>query len=557
MTLSILAMVTTVLVVATATATGAQDHDTSISGMISDGESLAAGVSVDLFTADDQGNRLTWIETAVSDAGADDNYRFIVTSGCYAVTAIAPTDRVFTNGSRWKTTAPICLTTGETVTGIDADLRPGGSSVIVGTVVDERGAPADGVIVDLFQAGADGSRSEYLVSAATGETGTPGGFRIEDVSAGCYVLTYIAGNGETWEATGTRWTDAGLCVDQDAEAVFDPVVLLGRNSPSATLDVLVTIDELAVGGVDVDVFDANADGTRGTYVDSFTTNDAGRTSYGLGEGTGCRVLTFIAPLGTVFSDGQSKWLNRPLCVTADQNNYRFDEVLITSTSCENNAEFELVLRDDFDGVGLADHWSAYNSAGNAGYGLRRPSAVTVDEGMLTITAAMQDGSLVSGGMTLDLHQAYGRYQFRVRTDKDPSQAVSGVVLTWPSSGAHPRDGENNIYETLVQTVDRNPFYTFIHKPFGSHSDLTYFQHDADASQFQIMTMEWTPDRITITRDGPGGAQPVERSVLNETAEDLIPDVDHHLAIQLDAWKHSVAGPVMLEVDWVEVSKYCG
>ncbi|MGB5760813.1 MAG: hypothetical protein WBM50_28115 [Acidimicrobiales bacterium] len=34
------------------------------------------------------------------------------------------------------------------------------------------------------------------------------------------------------------------------------------------------------------------------------------------------------------------------------------------------------------------------------------------------------------------------------------------------------------------------------------------------------------------------------------------DVAHHLAIQLDAWKHSIADPVRIEVDHVEVYKFC-
>jgi hypothetical protein len=176
---------------------------------------------------------------------------------------------------------------------------------------------------------------------------------------------------------------------------------------------------------------------------------------------------------------------------------------------------------------------------------------------MVITAQMQNGSLVSGGMEHRYNQQYGKYRFRVRTDNDPSRSMSGVVLTWPQSGVHPRDGENNMYETLVQTANRNPFFTFIHKPFGSHSDQEYYEHHADGSQFQIMTMEWTPDRITITREGPGRDGNWDSWTVNETGADLIPDNPHKLAIQLDAWQHSMPGTVRMEVDWVEVYKYCG
>ncbi len=229
----------------------------------------------------------------------------------------------------------------------------------------------------------------------------------------------------------------------------------------------------------------------------------------------------------------------------------------TGSNCASNGEFERIFRDDFNGSSVGGHWSQYHSSGNAGYGLRRHSANSVSNGNLVITAKMENGSLVSGGMSHNVHQTYGKYVARVRTDKDPSKATSGVLLTWPSSGVHPRDGENNFYETLVDEGNRNPFYTFIHKPYGSTSDQEYKQHFADGSQFQIMTMEWTPNRITIKREGPGGSAYTDVWTVNETGADLIPDVSHHMTIQLDAWAHSIGDPVRMEVDYVEIYKYCG
>ncbi len=88
-------------------------------------------------------------------------------------------------------------------------------------------------------------------------------------------------------------------------------------------------------------------------------------------------------------------------------------------------------------------------------------------------------------------------------------------------------------------------------------DQVYIEHHADGTQFQIMTMEWTPNKMTITREGPGGSQYTESHVIDENSDDLIPDNPHYLTIQLDAWKHSMSSPVRMEVDWVEVYKYCG
>ncbi len=226
------------------------------------------------------------------------------------------------------------------------------------------------------------------------------------------------------------------------------------------------------------------------------------------------------------------------------------------SDCQSDGQFELVFRDDFNGNTLGSAWREYNSIGNNGFGLRRPAANSVANGMLTITAEMVDGQLVSGGMAHNYDQQYGKYVFRVRTDDDPDQATSGVILTWPESQVHPRDGENNIYETLAHTPQRTQFFSVIHKPFGQKGDQEYFIHSANGAVFQTMTMEWLPGRITITRQGesPGDRETVE---VIETEADLIPDNPHHVAIQLDAWKQQMSTTVKMEVDYIEVHRYCG
>ena len=83
-------------------------------------------------------------------------------------------------------------------------------------------------------------------------------------------------------------------------------------------------------------------------------------------------------------------------------------------------------------------------------------------------------------------------------------------------------------------------------------------HQADASQWQTVTMEWTPTSVTITREGPG-AVPVETMRVDETATDIIPDAPHFVAIQLDQFKPSLpdGDSVVMEVDWIETWAYCG
>jgi beta-glucanase (GH16 family) len=216
-------------------------------------------------------------------------------------------------------------------------------------------------------------------------------------------------------------------------------------------------------------------------------------------------------------------------------------------SADAAASWQLVQSDDFNGSALdTSKWSVYGPwiPGHAGNGIRDGRAITVANGLLTITARMINGTLVSGGMSNRLDQKYGKFEFRVRTDADPTQATSGVVLTWPQSGRWPIDGENDIYETGTDP-DRKPVASYIH--YGSTNQQYWFHHSGvDGTQWHTFAMEWTPSSIKILRDGA-----VVWTVTNTTA---IPDVAHHLSIQLDAFKSSMSGSVRLQVDWVKIYK---
>jgi endo-1,3-1,4-beta-glycanase ExoK len=217
----------------------------------------------------------------------------------------------------------------------------------------------------------------------------------------------------------------------------------------------------------------------------------------------------------------------------------------TPTPTATPAGWTLVQSDDFSGTAVdTTKWSIYSGAGNGGNGVRAASAITEGSGLLTITAKMVNGTLVSGGMMDKLNQTYGRFEVRVRTDPDPSLVTSGVVLTWPQSGKWPVDGENDIYETTLD-ADRTPFKSFVH--YGSTNQQYWYIHSGiDGTQWHTMAMEWEPSAIRIYRDG----------LLAWTVTDVnaIPDVPHHLALQLDAFKQLMTGTVRLQVDWIKIYK---
>ena len=313
-----------------------------------------------------------------------------------------------------------------------------------------------------------------------------------------------------------------------------------------------------VSEVPIDLFAANGDGSRSTYLGSYRTNNG---YYYFGPADGCYVITMTAPANDSFV-GASKWYQRPVCVSGGKIPDYINATLsggggggvVAPPSCTPGQPiWNLAFEDQFsgDGAAIGPSWQVFNSVGNAGYGLRRPSAVSLWGGYLNIKASMENGSLVSGGLSSSLGLKYGRYEFRARTDKDPSEATSGVVLTWPTSNVHPRDGENNIYETLWFPGNRAQFYTYIHKPYGTVHDQDYTIHYADASQWHTMVMEWAPDKLVIYRDG----QMIK--TITETSADLIPDNPHVLSIQFDAWASSIAAPAWMQVDYVKMWSYGG
>lgn len=208
-----------------------------------------------------------------------------------------------------------------------------------------------------------------------------------------------------------------------------------------------------------------------------------------------------------------------------------------------DSTWKLVFQDDFSGSSVnIDNWSIYDSPGHAGNGLRRPAAFSVSNGLLVVTAQMVDGNIVSGGMAHKMNYKYGKFEFRVRTEQDSSTTVSGVILTWPQSGKWPMDGENDMYETGTGAT-RDHFNTFIH--YGTTGSTQYkFTHNVDATQWHTVAMEWEEKELRMYCDGN----------LDWTLTDVnaIPDVPHHLCIQLDAFKKNMTGTVKMYVDWVKI-----
>jgi beta-glucanase (GH16 family) len=206
-----------------------------------------------------------------------------------------------------------------------------------------------------------------------------------------------------------------------------------------------------------------------------------------------------------------------------------------------STSWRLVFRDDFDGPTVDPAWWPYDGPGHQGNGVRSPSAFTIENGVLVVTAQMVAGRLVSGGLYHSLGLRYGRFEFRVRTDPDPSGVTSGVVLTWPESDNWPADGENDIYETGTDPA-RTSFNSFVH--YGADDATVSIGHPVPATQWHTMAMDWEPGAIRIYRDGS-----LTGTITDRTA---IPDVAHHLCIQLDPYAPQMTGRARMYVDDVRI-----
>lgn len=213
--------------------------------------------------------------------------------------------------------------------------------------------------------------------------------------------------------------------------------------------------------------------------------------------------------------------------------------------------------EDFDGTAVnTAEWGMYHSPGHNGNGLRRASAFSVSGGVLTCTAKMIDGTLVSGGMAHKRNYQYGRFEFRVRTTPENGTTTSCVVLTWPQSERWPRDGENDIYETTTNR-DRQAFHTYIHYPNSQGQDRHWHhRHNVDATQWWTVAMDWDATSLKIYRKQENAPfRPGEQPVVVLTDVAIIPDNPHHICIQLDAFAKTMTGETQLQVDWVRIYQW--
>ena len=212
-----------------------------------------------------------------------------------------------------------------------------------------------------------------------------------------------------------------------------------------------------------------------------------------------------------------------------------DVTIEGTTAAATQGWGEPVRTDDFtDGT---SGWSIYDGPGHAGNGRRTPDAVSVRDGVLTITG---DSAGNTAGMAWTAgSRQYGRWEGRVRAPaSDPS--YNALLLLWPTAENFPVGGEIDFMEMTDHT--RQKTNLFLH--YGEDNSQVQGSVDIDATQWHNWAVEWTPKGVTAFVDGKQWWHTDDTSVL--------PPGPMHLTIQLD-WFPKGGGdvkPSQMQVDWV-------
>lgn len=294
--------------------------DAGFGGQVTDlaGDGVAA-VKVDLFSE----NRAGWLGETQTDAQG--NYRFDVDAGCYEVTFVAPAGAQF--GSGGFANRVVCAGDGQNNDDVGAVLLINGAADaprIEATVVDRSGVGVAGVGIDLFQSDQSESRLGYLRSTTTDGSGA---YVFTLTDAGCVVLTFTAPAGERFVQSGNEWLNRHVCLTDGQVATDIPATVdMGAGELAATAGGVISNGAGPVSGVQVDLYGATGDGSRGAFLQADTSDSAGAFSFTVDE-PGCFVFTYIAPAGQTWTTTNTRWWDRVFCVNAGETDLTLNAVL--------------------------------------------------------------------------------------------------------------------------------------------------------------------------------------------------------------------------------------
>lgn len=190
--------------------------------------------------------------------------------------------------------------------------------------------------------------------------------------------------------------------------------------------------------------------------------------------------------------------------------------------------------DDFTDLSSLGGWGVYDSQGHDGNGRRTPAAVSVADGMLTITGDPQGNS---GGMSWTPGQYQGRWEACVKSPP-ASENYHAVVLLWPDANDWPSGGEVDFME--VSDPTRQSAQAFVH--YGPDDSREDGEIQIDAAQWHSWAVEWTSQHIAVYMDGALWWENTNLAAL--------PPRPMHVCIQLDNFGGNISEGGQMMVDWV-------
>lgn len=201
---------------------------------------------------------------------------------------------------------------------------------------------------------------------------------------------------------------------------------------------------------------------------------------------------------------------------------------------------KVVFRDDFTDL---RNWKLYDSVGHDGQGLRKPSQISVINGVLTIIGT---SSGTTGGMSLISHDVYhGAVSVRLRTPQGAGK-YHPVALLWGL-------GSGSAVDAVTGEID---FVEFWNRPdrdlngfslhYGDGTKMLNGETRVDGTGWHTYTVTWTPTEIIASID--------DVPYFRTTDATKFPKNPMELCLQLDWFpnENTTSGTGIMEVDWVEI-----
>lgn len=192
--------------------------------------------------------------------------------------------------------------------------------------------------------------------------------------------------------------------------------------------------------------------------------------------------------------------------------------------------------DEFNGNAIdTTKWGVYDSPGHDGKGLRRPSQITVANGVMTISGTAKG---TTGGMEFLKGRLFGRWETRMRVPHGDSR-YHPVLILWPDKEDWPKGGEVDYAETTATAADVD---FFLH--YKTADDQTTASKKVDITQWHNYATEWTSTGIRGYVDGV--------LFFTDTKISHLPPRSMHQTVQLDWFPKgsSATTPSSMNVAWM-------